>query len=188
MTLFEYLSVAFSIVLSFAAVRLLSGISVCFAPDRRYWPHATWVLFVLLASATVWWNFWSFKDVQWNFIRFLLTLVVPALIYLQAAALVPDNPATVQSWREHFFAARKRFFVALALFFLLIGVNAWLLLDLPFLHPARVIQALALGFALSGAVSTHNGWHQALPVIFVVLLSISALALFLQPGSLAFQT
>ena len=136
----------------------------------------------------VWWNFWSFRDVQWNFIRFLLTLLVPALVYLQATALVPESPGTVQSWREHFFAARNRFFVALASFFLLIGVNAWLLLDLPLLHPARVIQVLALGFALSGAVSTRVGWHQALPVIFVVLLSISALALFLQPGSLAFQT
>ncbi len=188
MTLFEYLSVAFSIVLSLAAVRLLSGVSVCFVPERRYWPHATWVVLILLLSAMVWWNFWSFKDVQWNFIRFLLTLIIPALIYLQAAALVPESPGTVQSWREHFFAARKRFFVALALFFLLIGVNAWLLLDLPFLHPARVLQALALGFALSGAVSTHNGWHQALPLIFLAMLLIAALALFLQPGSLASQT
>ncbi len=189
MTLFEYVSVAFSIVLSLAAVRLLSGISVSFAPERRYWPHATWVVFVLLASAMAWWNFWSFKDVQhWNFIRFLLYLLVPASIYLQAAALVPENPGIVQSWREHFFAARKRFFVALVSFFLLIAVNSWLLLDLPILHPIRVIQALALGLALSGAVSTHKGWHQALPVIFLALMSIAALALFLQPGSIASQT
>ncbi len=188
MTLFEYLSVAFSIVLSLAAVRLLSGISVCFAPERRYWPHATWVVLILLMSAMAWWNFWSFKDVHWNFIRFLLTLLVPASIYLQAAALVPESPGTVQSWREHFFAARKRFFVAFASFFLLIGVNAWLLLDLPFLHPARVIQVSALGLALSGVVSAHKGWHQALPVIFLALISIAALALFLQPGSLAAQT
>jgi hypothetical protein len=188
MTLFEYLSVAFSIVLSLAAVRLLSGVSVSFVPERRYWPHVTWVLIVLLMSAMVWWNFWSFKDVTWNFVRFLLTLFVPASIYLQAAALVPDNPGTVQSWREHFFAARKRFFVALASLFLLIAVNSWLLLDLPVLQPARVIQGLALGLALSGAVSTHNGWHQALPVIFLALLLIAALALFLQPGSIPSQS
>jgi len=136
----------------------------------------------------VWWNFWSFKDVQWNFIRFLLSLIIPALIYLQAAALVPESPGTVQSWREHFFAVRKRFFVALASFFLLIGVNAWLLLDLPILHPVRIIQAVGLGLALSGAVSTHKGWHQVLPVIFLAMFSIAALALFLQPGSMASQT
>jgi hypothetical protein len=188
MTLFEYLSVAFSIVLSLAAVRLLSGISVSFVPERRYWPHATWVVFVLLASAMIWWNFWSFKDVQWNFIRFFLTLVVPALIYLQAAALVPENPDNVLSWRKHFFAARKRFFVALAALFLLTAVDSWLLLDLPILHPVRIIQALGLGLALSGAWSTHKGWHQVLPVIFLALLSIAALALFLQPGSMASQT
>ena len=188
MTLFEYLSVAFSIVLSLAAVRLLSGISVSFVPERRYWPHATWIVFVLLESAMIWWNFWSFKDVHWNFVGFLLILVVPAVIFLQAVALVPESPGTVQSWREHFFAARKRFFVALAALFLLTAVDSWLLLDLPILHPVRIIQALGLGLALSGAVTTHKGWHQVLPVIFLALSSIAALALFLQPGSMASQT
>ncbi len=174
--------------LSLAAVRLLSGISVSFVPERRYWPHATWIVFVLLESVMIWWNFWSFKDVHWNFLGFLLILVVPALIFLQAVALVPESPGTVQSWREHFFAARKRFFVALAALLLLTAVDAWLLLDLPILHPVRIVQALGLGLALSGAVSTHKGWHQVLPVIFLSLLSIAALTLFLQPGSMASQT
>jgi hypothetical protein len=157
-------------------------------PERRYWPHAIWLVCVLLVAAVLWWNFWSFKDVHWNFLRFLLTLFIAASIYLQAAALVPESPGSVQSWREHFFAARKRFFVALASCFLLIAFNSWLLLDLPMAHPARVIQALAFGFALSGAISAHEGWHRALPVIFLALVSIAAVALFLQPGSLASQT
>ncbi len=184
MTLFEYLSVAFSIVLSLAAVRLLSGLSVAFAPERRYWPHAMWIVFALLTSALVWWNFWSFREVSWNFFEFLLVLLAPALIYLQAAALVPENPSLVRSWREHFFTARKRLFVALGSFFLLAAGISWLLLDFPLLHPARVVQASGFGLALSGAVSTNKRFHDVLPFIFLALLSIAA-TLLLRPGSIA---
>jgi hypothetical protein len=106
------------------------------------------------------------------------------LIYLQAAALVPENPSLVRSWREHFFTARKRLFVALGSFFLLAAGISWLLLDFPLLHPARGVQASAFGLALSGAVSTNKRFHDVLPFIFLALLSIAA-TLLLRPGSIS---
>lgn len=185
MTLFEFIGVAFSIVLSLAAVRLLGGLSVAFIPDRRYWPHAAWILLILLNSAMVWWNFWSFRNLEWNLAFFFLVLVVPALIYLQAAALVPENPETVQAWRAHFFAARSRFFFTLASFFLLIASLSWFLLDFPLMHPARVLQGLGFALALTGAFSSHRRVHEALPIIFLVLFSIASGTLFLEPASMA---
>jgi len=185
MTLFEYLAVAFSLVLSFAAVRLLGGLSVAFIPERRYWPHAMWLILVLLSSALVWWNFWSFRDATWNFFSFLLVLSPPALLYLQAAALVPENPGAVRSWHDHFFAARTRMFYAVGGFFLAAALSSWILLDLPLSHPGRLVQASAFGLAVAGARSTNERLHEALPVIFLALLSIAAAAVLLQPGSLA---
>ena len=185
MTLFEYLAVAFSLVLSLAAVRLLSGLSVAFIPERRYWPHVTWLIFVLLACALVWWNFWSFREATWNFFSFLLVLIGPALLYLQAAALVPENPGAVRSWHDHFFATRTRLFYAIGAFFLVAALSSWILIDLPLLHPGRVVQASAFGLAVAGARSTNERLHEALAVIFLALLSIAAAAVLLQPGSLA---
>ncbi len=185
MTLFEYLAVAFSLILSLAAVRLLSGFSVALAPERRYWPHAIWIVFVLLTSVMVWWNFWSFRETQWNFLSFLLVLVVPASVYLQAAALVPESPGAIRSWREYFFGARVRLFFAIGTFFALIAAVSWLLLDFPLLHPARAVQASAFGLALAAARSTNERFHAVLPFVFLALWSVSAAALFLRPGSLA---
>lgn len=185
MTHFEYLSVAFSIVLSLAGVRLLSGLSVGVASERRYWPHALWIVGALLTSAMVWWNFWSFRDKQWHFFSFGFTLLVPASIYLQAVALVPETPGQVRSWEEHFFRARKRFFYSLACFFLTIASGSWLLLDFPLTHPARVFQALGLGLALGGALSDNRRLHWALPVIFVTLILLVSGVAFLRPGSMA---
>ena len=37
MTLFEYLAIAFSLVLSFSAMRLVAGLPYAAHPNRRYW-------------------------------------------------------------------------------------------------------------------------------------------------------
>ena len=185
MTLFEYISVAFSIVLSFAAVRLLAGLSVSLAAERRYLPHSAWIAFVLVLSAMVWWNFWSFREVSWNFFSFLFVLLVPASIYLQAVALVPESPGRVESWRAHFFAARQRFFFSLASFFLIISVGTWLLLGLPLTHPARAFQATALGLTLAGAVSDHPRLHMWLPLFLTGMMVFTAGAIFSRPGAMA---
>ena len=43
MTLFEYLAIAFSLVLSFAAMRLVAGLPYAVQADRRYWVHLVFV-------------------------------------------------------------------------------------------------------------------------------------------------
>lgn len=187
MTHFEYLSVAFSIVLSLAAVRLLGGLSAGVSAGRRYWPHALWIVVALVTSAMVWWNFWSFRDKEWHFYSFFSTLLVPASIYLQAVALVPENPAQIQSWEEHFFGARKRFFFSLIGFFVLIASGSWLLLGFPLMHPVRAFQALALAMAVAGAISDSRRLHQGLPVAFMAIIVFVTAVLFYQPGALAPQ-
>lgn len=183
MTHFEYIAVAFSIVLSLAAVRLLSGLSVAFVGGRRYLPHAMWIVFALLASALVWWNFWSFRHAQWNFLAFLLVLTVPAMIYLLAAALVPEQPAAVTSWREHFYVARVRVFVALGAFFVLVIGVTWLIAGLPLRHPMRIVQAIALGLAIVGGTVADPRLHRVLPFVYLGLLLIAATVLFFQPDA-----
>ena len=112
MTLFEYLAVSFSVVLSFAVVRILNGISDVFARPRVYWIHAAWVIHKLLFLAYTWWNIWSYREVSWNFLTFLAVLASPSVLYYQASTLVPAQPGSVASWRDHFYAVRQQFFGA----------------------------------------------------------------------------
>ena len=53
MTLFEYISVATSLVLSFSLARTLTSCAPIFAADRRDWVHSTWVLGLLVYHATL---------------------------------------------------------------------------------------------------------------------------------------
>lgn len=63
MTLFEYLAVGFSFVLSFAAMRVMAGIPLAAQRGRRYWVHLVVVCAHLTATVVVFWVFWSFHDV-----------------------------------------------------------------------------------------------------------------------------
>jgi hypothetical protein len=109
-TLFEYLAIAFSLVFSFAALRLVAGLPHAIAANRRYNVHVTHVFILLFATAAVFWAFWSARNVEWTFPRFLIQLAGPAALYFLACTLIPDEPVSVMSWRDYYFAVRRRYF------------------------------------------------------------------------------
>ena len=78
MTLFEYLSVAVSIVLALGLGKLVSSLPATFAPDRRDWLHANFVLLIATTHLLMWWNLWSLRALSsWNFLQFLLVIANP---------------------------------------------------------------------------------------------------------------
>ena len=109
MTLFEYLAIAFSLILSSAALRLIRGLSWSLQRDRRYWVHTCLVLNQLGVTLTIFWIYWSYRHVEWTFPFFLAALAGPCLVYAAACALVPEDPAAVADWRAYYYASRKRF-------------------------------------------------------------------------------
>ena len=100
MTLFEYLAIAFSLVFSFCGARLVSGLPHAVRQDRRYWVHLCFVVWQLFVTVFIFWVFWSFRNVNWNFPTFAIVLTSPGLVYFNACTLVPENPSSVESWRD----------------------------------------------------------------------------------------
>ena len=98
MTLFEYLAIAFSLVYSLAALRLLGGLPSALAPGRRSFVHLILTLVMLSLVAISFWTFWSLRDVAWTYPGFMVALLVPGTLYYCAAVLVPENPEAVESW------------------------------------------------------------------------------------------
>ena len=168
MTLFEYLTVAFSLLYSLAALRLIGGIPVAVAPARRYWPHLLLTFALLLMIAGGFWTFWSLREVEWTYIGFLIALAVVGLLYYLAAVLVPENPDAVLSWREHYAAIRRRWYTGLSLWAVAIALNATVNLGFPPAHPSRALQAASLGIGVVGALSSSNRVHEALAVLVAI--------------------
>ena len=182
MTLFEYIAVAFSIVLSLGAASLLSALMRIFSTDRRYWVHGVWVAIVLFFHVVVWWSLWSYSVVQtWTLQTFLLVLLQPALLYVQASLLVGDEPATTSSWHAHFFRIRRWFFVVRILY-LIVGITAsFQILGVPLSHPSRLFGASHVVISLVGISTTSERTHQVLAVLAALVALAAAVVLYPAP-------
>jgi hypothetical protein len=179
-TLFEYIAIAFSLVQSFTVLRALSGIPHAIQRARRYWVHMTWLGSTLATVLFTFWTFWWNRDAEWNFVLFALALVPPSVLYVFVSLLVPQDPAAVASWREHFFAVRFRLFVT---------AIVW---DITFFWAALVRSdefSTPGAFALLvvhflGAISARPVLHAVLVLVPPTLIAILGLTMFLRPPAL----
>lgn len=183
MTLFEYIAVASSIILSFAVVRLLDTVPHAFSPARRSGVHSAFVIVVLWGSAQYWWVGWSLAEgVQWTYPKFLLYLAAPAVMYSIARTLSSNDPSEIRSFGDYFDEVHRRFFGLFAAYLLLLILMSWVLHDLPLLRPLRAFQVAALVFAGSGIFVRNRRFHGFLAAVFLAQLAIATFGLFTDPG------
>lgn len=178
MTLFEYLAIAFSLVFSFSAMRLVSGLPHALMADRRYWVHLVLVVVQLLSTAVVFWAFWSFRKVEWDFPSFMVALANPSLIYFNSCALMPESPASVESWRDYYYAVRLRYYLGVCSWCVVVAAGSVLVMGLPILHPTRFGQLTILAVAILGATSKKPRVHEGIALFFLVLTPLVIFLLF----------
>jgi hypothetical protein len=184
MTLFEYLAIAFSLVFAFAATRILSGLSHAMDPARRYWVHLIAVFGWLSATIAVFWAFWSFRGVDWTLPKFLLALASPGLIFFNACTIIPDDPSTVASWRDYYYSVRRRYFLGMLAWAIVIVVVGTVVLGMPWSHPARAVQgAFAIG-GIAGATSSNERVHYIITLSLVVVIAIGMILIGSRPSPL----
>jgi len=184
-TLFEYLAIAYSLVFSFSAMRLVGGLPHALDPDRRYWLHVCWVLIQLVGITGQFWVFWSYRDVEWTYPRFFLTLANPSLLYFNACTLVPEAPASVESWRTYYYSVRRKFFLAVMLYSLIIAADASVALQIPIDDPTRASQVILFVAGAVGASSGSPRVHAGLGALFAGFVFIAMFIVFAGPGPLA---
>jgi hypothetical protein len=146
-------------------MRLVGGISHALDPGRRSWVHVTHVGFQLMASVVSFWLMWSYRDVEWTLSAFVLVLAGPTLFYFNATVLIPEAPATIESWRVHYFSIRMRYWVAISLWTLVVGATNYVLLGTPLLQPERAVQGFFFALGVAGAVSENPRTHSILALL-----------------------
>ncbi len=103
MSIFEYLTVAVSIVLALGIGKLTSSIPHVFDARRIDWLHALFFILLFVAHIIVWWRVWLLNTVtSWNILQFTILMGSPLSLYLAATALVSSNPEQVDDWQRYF--------------------------------------------------------------------------------------
>lgn len=114
MTIFEFLSVAASIVLALGLSTLITSIPFVFDASKRDWLHALAFVALIAGHILAWWRIWPLSTVvSWNILGFAILMGTPLSLYLAATALVSNNPDKVENWREQFSLRSRWFFSAL---------------------------------------------------------------------------
>lgn len=181
MTLFEYLSVAVSIVLSLSVAHILVNLRAIFSPERRYWVHAVWVVLALFTHVLVWWGFWAYHEVEsWNLATFTVLLLTPGILFVGSAALVLENPDS--DWDSHFFRVRRSFFAAFGCIPALALVRDLILFDVPILIPTHApLLAMTAISAAAWTFETRRA-HAILATCALLVVAGSAASIWLEPG------
>ena len=187
MTLFEYLAAGYVLILSFAVVRGISGVPYALRSSSRYGVHFVHLSNVLINCLVSFWVFWFFRDVEWTFYRFVVTILVPILLYVHVSLLVPQDPSTVSSWREHFFSARIPIFASGAAYFIAVAVCHQAVLGIPALHPYEWPLYAAVAIYGVGLTSPKPSLHAGLALANFCIVAAIAIGILAQrdPLSLA---
>ena len=181
MSLFEYVGIAFSLVFSFTAMRLVSALPHAVIRDRRYWVHLCLVCVQLLATAGIFWSFWSFRYIEWTFPRFILVLANPSLAYFVACTLSPESAESVGSWRAYYYTIRRKLFVAVVLWGIVIAIVSTVVLERPLTHPTRVVQATMIAAGVLGAATGNARVHAGIATLLIGVAIVGAFVVFPAP-------
>jgi hypothetical protein len=91
---------------------------------------------------------------------------------------------TVESWHDHFYRVRPRFFYLFAAWIMTVGVANWLVLEQPMFNRLRLGQGTFFLACLGGALTKRKWFH----VVLAILLALSGLlfvtSTFLEPAPL----
>ncbi len=174
--LFNYISVAVSIILAISATHLLSGLRDVIAPQRRDWLVVCWYAYLGYLHLLIWWSLFAAHNVsRWNFGTFTIAMAVPASLYLAVYALMSEAPAAVHSWKEHFEKVRRWFFLFYGLFIATSAVRETLLLGRPLLGVGSAFDAITILNVTAGAIWRNRRIQVAvLSLELLIALWISA--------------
>ncbi len=168
MTLFEYMSIATSLLLSFSLARTLTNLAPVFSADRRYWVHIVWVLLLLFNHASLFWQLWLYNGVEsWTLVGFVLLLTGPIMLLIAASLLVPVEAP--DDYRVYFESIRAPAYLLLIVMQLQQIPLLYLLLEVPLIHPLHLTTAMiVLAFAI-GLI----GRRRSIDMVLVILFSLS---------------
>jgi hypothetical protein len=178
MTLFEYLSVALSIVLAFGATHILGNLRYVFESGRRYWVHAFIVILILILYPQNWWAFWDLsRSENWNSYTFLLSVLGPGILYMMVVTLIPTAIAPSADWKEHFRSTRPWFYTLTLIYLAWAVVQPIIMLNAPIFHPFRLGQIAFLCATGAGLLLRND---RADAVFAWVLLGVIIYATYLR--------
>ncbi len=174
----EYLITFGAIIFGFVAAEYFNGWGQLWRNRKRVkfsWIYFAYTVIAFFVLVVVWWNFWlQSQYIEKSIIHFHLLLGYPVIYYLISVFLFPDfSSYGLIDLSNFFFRQKKKFFLAVALFFVFDSFNAMAYGD-DFDGGFRVI---GIVISLCGAFIDNTNFHKFLLAVSVLAVIIYVVAL-----------
>ena len=179
MSIFEYVTVAVSIILGLAIARMLSALTDLFIYKDRvrlHWIPIVWVVTLFLVLITFWWQlFSSGASKEWLYIDFVAIITIAVLFYVASSLLLPRYWTDNEIDLYEFFSATGRWGAAAnsAIYFFAIFLD-FLLWGIPVASTLTALKLLTfaagIGAFLSRSVRQAGIWTVAYVLALVALM------------------
>src|SRR5688500_15747225 len=115
-----FLATFVSLIYGLAVANVLAHVASLVKRGRGadwYWIHTLWSVHLLVLLAGDWWSLQNWAGVpRIGFLVYLSLLLKPSLLFIASDLLFPERGGGVVDLKEHFFAVKRAFFLALIAF------------------------------------------------------------------------
>ncbi|NNF13218.1 MAG: hypothetical protein HKN72_08345 [Gemmatimonadetes bacterium] len=185
MDLFEFITVMISVILALAAAQLFLGLAPLLQTRHKVLlsiTHAGWVVSLFLITFLHWWSLWDFRDLDWTFPMFAVSLVGPSLMFFAATLINPrdlsDDPIDLGS---HFGDIRRPFLAVVLLMMVFFTLDGPLFGTEAPINRLRFAQVVIIGLAGFGIFSRNQRVQASISILTLALAVLAATARIL-PG------
>jgi hypothetical protein len=172
MGLFEYITVASSLILSTSIARLVGVGQIMIYSGGRYWVFTLAFAMVFIFHFLQFWVLWLYNVVaDWTLPEFLLFLSMPTLVLVLGMSLSPLAGARPDDWRDFFAARRLQYYWCWIALMISMSASGWVIFELPLLHLQRVNALLAVALSVVGIWLNRDSADKVIvPLNFVNML------------------
>jgi hypothetical protein len=180
---FSYLSVLVSIILGLGITQLLTGVGRLLNARSRvrwYWPAVAWVALLLVIHIQAWWAMFELRThAEWRFGGFLVVLLLPIVLYLSAALVLPEaGPDAPVDLRANYYGHARWFFGLGALMIVASFARPYALGDRRALDLDAAAHLVFFAGLAAAALTRREWYHKLLAAGFGGLLLAYAFVLF----------
>jgi len=180
MSIFEFVSVAVSIILGLAIARLLSAAIDLFSHRDRirfHWAPIVWAVIMFSLLVLFWWQLFGANELieQWTFVDFLLAIACTVLMYIACGLILPRQWSEESIDLFNYFAKDGRWGVAAysAFYLVVIPYNIRLYEATGDILALNLVQAL---LAAGAVLARSEKWIGVATIAFAIVYVSNVLA------------
>lgn len=182
---FDYLTILVSIVLGLAITNVLTRLATVITARHRvdfYWPPVAWAIWIFFICVQHWWAQWSSRHaVHPTFGGFWLELLVPVVLFLLSALVLPEREENARLDLGRWYFHNRAWFFALLCSLPLLSIAEEVvrsgrmasMLNLAFLLAFSAIAAVAFFLPARRVQSWIAGQAMVMTVVYVVALYLT---------------